>query len=143
MSHTGNILIVDDESHVRRFLSLVVRGLGSVQVHEAPDGESALALYPTLVPPPILVLLDVNMPGIDGIETLRRLRAAGHEGPAVMLTSLANRQTIEDAIAAGADHYMRKDTPKDEILANLREVLATDDEDSAEDSDANPSAPAS
>lgn len=138
MTHTGNILIVDDESHIRRYLSLVVRGLGSVQVHEAPDGESALALYPALVPPPILVLLDVNMPGIDGIETLRRLRAAGHEGPAVMLTSLANRQTIEDAIAAGADHYMRKDTPKEEILANLREVLAPDDE----DVDAGPSSPA-
>lgn len=139
MSHTGNILIVDDESHIRRYLSLVVRGLGSVQVHEASDGETALTLYPTLVPPPILVLLDVNMPGIDGIETLRRLRTAGHEGPAVMLTSLANRQTIEDAIAAGADHYMRKDTPKEEILASLQALLASEDDDADDDAPGSPS----
>lgn len=124
MTPNGNILIVDDEPHVRRYLSLVARSLGPVQVHEASDGESALALFPTLSPAPLLVLLDVNMPGIDGIETLRRLRAAGYENPAVMLTSLANRQTIEDAIAAGADHYLRKDTPKEEILAGLRAVLA-------------------
>jgi CheY-like chemotaxis protein len=124
MTPNGNILIVDDEPHVRRYLSLVARSLGPVQVHEASDGESALALFPTLSPAPLLVLLDVNMPGIDGIETLRRLRSAGYENPAVMLTSLANRQTIEDAIAAGADHYLRKDTPKEEILAGLRAVLA-------------------
>jgi len=123
MSSAGNILIVDDEPHVRRFLSLVVRSLGPFQVHEAADGEAALALYAALSPAPALVLLDVNMPGIDGIETLRRLRAAGYENPAAMLTSLANRQTIEDAISAGADHYLRKDTPKDEILAALRALL--------------------
>ena len=126
---SGNILIVDDEPHVRRYLSLVVRTLGAVQVHEAPDGEAALALLPSIVPPPILVLLDVNMPGIDGIETLRRLRAAGYENPAAMLTSLANRQTIEDAISAGADNYIRKDTPKEEIVAALRDLLVTDDAD--------------
>ncbi len=130
MTLAGNILIVDDEPHVRRYLSLVVRSLGPVQVHEAPDGEAALALYPSIVPPPLLVLLDVNMPGIDGIETLRRLRAAGYDNPAAMLTSLANRQTVEDAISAGADHYIRKDTPKDEIVAALRALLVPADGDS-------------
>lgn len=140
MTPTGNILIVDDESHVRRYLSLVARTLGPVQVHEASDGESALALYAALVPPPILVMLDVNMPGIDGIETLRRLRAAGYENAAVMLTSLANRQTIEDAIAAGADHYMRKDSTKEEILAGLQSVLAQTDSDTDEEDDDPPAA---
>ncbi len=124
MSSPLNILIVDDEAHVRRFLSLVVRSVAPAQIHEAGDGESALALFPSIQPPPALVLLDVNMPGLDGIETLRRLREGGHEGPAVILTSLANRQTIEEAINAGADHYVRKDTPKDEIAAILRPLLA-------------------
>ncbi len=128
MSSAGNILIVDDEPHVRRYLSLVVRGLGPVRVHEAEDGETALAIYPSISPPPSLVLLDVNMPGMDGIETLRRLRAAGYENPAAMLTSLANRQTVEDAISAGADHYIRKDTPKEEILASLRALLTSDED---------------
>lgn len=132
MRPTGNILIVDDEPHVRRYLSLVARTLGPVQVHEAGDGEAALALYQTLSPAPILVMLDVNMPGIDGIETLRRLRAAGYDNAAVMLTSLANRQTIEDAIVAGADHYIRKDSTKEDILAGLQSVLSPDDSDSDE-----------
>lgn len=138
MRPTGNILIVDDEPHVRRYLSLVARTLGPVQVHEAADGEAALALYQTLVPAPILIMLDVNMPGIDGIETLRRFRAAGYDNAAVMLTSLANRQTIEDAIAAGADHYMRKDATKEEILAGLQTVLAQIDSDAAEGEDTPP-----
>ena len=136
MTPSGNILIVDDEPHVRRFLSLVARGLGPVQIHEAPDGEAALALFPSISPPPIRVMLDVNMPGIDGIETLRRLREAGYENAAVMLTSLANRQTIEDAIAAGADHYMRKDTAKEEILAGLQAVLAQTSDDPGEENSA-------
>lgn len=124
MSPPLNILIVDDEPHVRRFLSLVVRSVApSAQVLEAGEGEAALALFPTIQPPPALVLLDVNMPGIDGIETLRRLREAGHEGPAIILTSLANRQTVEEAIGAGADHYVRKDTPKEEIAALIRPLL--------------------
>jgi CheY-like chemotaxis protein len=135
MISPGNILIVDDEPHVRRYLSLVVRSLGPVQVHEAPDGEAALALYPSIVPPPMLVLLDVNMPGIDGIETLRRLRAAGYDNPAAMLTSLANRQTIEDAISAGADNYIRKDTPREEITAALRDLLAPEEDEGDETSD--------
>ncbi len=124
MSSPLNILIVDDEPHVRRFLSLVVRSVApAASVVEAGEGEAALALFPTIQPPPGLVLLDVNMPGLDGIETLRRLRAAGHDGPAVILTSLANRQTVEEAIGAGADHYVRKDTPKEEIAALVRLLL--------------------
>jgi CheY-like chemotaxis protein len=125
MSTPANILIVDDEPHVRRFLSLVVRSVApAAQVHEAGDGESALALFPSIQPPPALVLLDVNMPGMDGIEALRRLRDSGYDNPAVILTSLANRQTVEEAISAGADHYVRKDTPKEEIAAILRPLLA-------------------
>lgn len=130
MSPPINILIVDDEPHVRRFLSLVARSVAaSARIHEAGDGEAALALFPSIEPPPALVLLDVNMPGLDGIETLRRLRAAGHDGPAVILTSLANRQTVEEAIGAGADHYVRKDTPREEIAALLRPLLAPRDGD--------------
>ena len=136
MTHSGNILIVDDEPHVRRFLGLVARGLGSVQIHEAPDGETALALFPSISPPPILVMLDVNMPGIDGIETLRRLPAAGDAKTAGKDTTPAHRPTIHDAIAAGADHYMRKDTAKEEILAGLQAVLDQAADDSGEENSA-------
>ncbi len=123
MQLTGHILIVDDEAHVRLFLTLIVRSLGTIEVHGAPNGLEALAAYRALPCAPLLILLDVNMPGIDGIETLRLLRAAGATCPIVMLTSLATRQRVEEAIVAGADHYIRKDTPRDEIISQLKTVL--------------------
>jgi CheY-like chemotaxis protein len=123
MPLTGNVIIVDDEPHVRLFLSLVVRGLGPVTINEAPNGRDAVALFRSLSPAPNLILLDVNMPGMDGIETLRQLRAEGARCPIVMLTSLATRQRVEEALASGADHYLRKDTPRTEIASELQSVL--------------------
>jgi len=122
MQLTGHVLIADDEPHVRRYISLILRALGPVVVHQAASGEAALTLFHSLSPPPQLVILDINMPGIDGIETLRRLRAEGVECPIVMLTSLATRQVVEGAIAAGATGYLRKDTPRAEISALLMDV---------------------
>jgi len=125
MPFSGSILIVDDEPHVRRFLATLVRklDLGQVNIHEACNGKKAIEMFASVVPAPGLVLLDINMPGIDGIETLRRLRAAGATCPIIMLTSLATRQMVENAIAAGADDYVRKDTPIEEIAARVNGVL--------------------
>ena len=123
MSFTGKVIIVDDEPHVRLFLSLIVRSMGTVTVIEATTGKDALSVFSALNEPPRLIMLDVNMPGMDGIETLRQLRLDGARCSIVMLTSLATRQRIEDAISAGADHYIRKDTPKDEIRKQLQFVM--------------------
>lgn len=92
-------------------------------VHEAADGRSALGVFAKVDPAPGLVLLDINMPGMDGLETLRHLRADGATCPIIMLTSLATRQMVESAIAAGADDYLRKDTPVDEITVRITGVL--------------------
>ncbi|HEY0944656.1 MAG TPA: response regulator, partial [Opitutaceae bacterium] len=68
--------------------------------------------------------LDVNMPQQGGIETLRQIRAFDPDAVVIMLSSLTNRQTIEEAVELGAANYIRKDTPKDEIAAILRETLS-------------------
>lgn len=128
MHLTDSVLIVDDESHVRLYISLIVHGLGAATVHQAPGGEAAVALYRSLFPKPGLVMLDINMPGIDGLETLRRLRAEGATCPIVMLTSLATRQIVEDVIDAGGTGFIRKDTPKAEIASLLVEMLNADRE---------------
>ena len=128
MSLNGQILIVDDEPHVRLYLTLIVRTLGQVEVQGASNGLEGLAAYRALTTQPALIMLDVNMPGIDGIETLRLLRSAGATCPIVMLTSLATRQRVEEAITSGADHYIRKDTPREDIIVQLKTVL----DDSAE-----------
>jgi CheY-like chemotaxis protein len=130
MRLNGKVIIVDDEPHVRLFLSLIVRSMGTVTILEAPTGKDAVTMFNALKEPPCLMMLDVNMPGMDGIETLRQLRLDGALCPIVMLTSLATRQRIEDAIASGADHYIRKDTPKDEIRKQLQFVLDEETTDS-------------
>ncbi|MDE3084082.1 MAG: response regulator [Verrucomicrobiota bacterium] len=121
MPFDGKILLADDEAHIRKFISLLLRQLGSPTILEASDGMQALSIYESEHPD--LVLLDVNMPGLDGLQTLAGLRALDPDCTVVMLTSLATRQTIEQTAELGAVHYLRKDTPKDEILKTLREIL--------------------
>ena len=86
MSFTGKILLVDDEPHIRKYLGFIARGLGSPVIIEAGNGEEALAKYRLEMPE--LVLLDVNMPGMDGLETLTAIRAHDPNALVVMLTSL-------------------------------------------------------
>jgi two-component system chemotaxis response regulator CheY len=121
MKFKGTVLVVDDEAHIRKFVTLILRQLGCTSFLEAGNGEDALATYESARPD--LVLMDVNMPIMDGIDALRRLRALDPEAKVVMLTSLVNRETIESALALGAYNYIRKDTPKDEIAKALSETI--------------------
>ncbi len=115
------IFIVDDEIHIRRFLGLLVRQLGATRIVEAASGDQALELFARERPG--LVLLDINMPGRSGIETLREIRTLDAEVPVVMLTSLTSRQIIEETMSSGADSFIRKDTPSQEIIRILKELL--------------------
>lgn len=122
MKYEGKILLVDDEAHVRKFIGLILKQLGPTTLFEAGNGRDAVEVFKR--ESPNLVLLDVNMPIQDGIATLREIRQLSTDCVVVMLTSLANRQTVEEALSLGADNYIRKDTPKDEILASLRQTIA-------------------
>lgn len=122
MIFNGTVLLVDDEPHIRKYVGLILKQLGATKIFEAANGEEALAIYP--VEHPDLVLLDVNMPVLDGIQTLKKLRELDPDCVVVMLTSLANRQTVVDTVLLGAANYIRKDTPKDEITRALSETIA-------------------
>ncbi len=122
MSFTGTVLIVDDEGHIRKYVGLILKTLGISTVIEAADGENAVATFERERPD--LVLLDVNMPHIDGVETLKRLKAVDPDCVVVMLTSLANRHTVEQVLELGAANYIRKDTPKDEIAKAIAATIA-------------------
>jgi len=122
MNFTGTILIVDDEAHIRKFVTLILRSIGVANVVEASNGAEALQTYQRINPD--VVLLDVNMPQMDGIETLRKLKAIDPDCFAIMLTSLANRSTVEQALELGASNYIRKDTPKEEIAKALADTLS-------------------
>jgi two-component system chemotaxis response regulator CheY len=121
MNFTGSILLVDDEPHIRKYVGLILRQLGAPKILEAANGEEAIATYEREHPD--LVLLDINMPIMDGMETLKRLKALDPNCVVVMLTSIANRLNVEAALALGAVNYIRKDTPKDEITKALTEAI--------------------
>jgi len=121
MPFAGKILVVDDEPHVRKYVSLIVRGLGTPTVIEATDGQDALDKY--AAERPDLTLLDVNMQVMDGLQTLAAIQKINPDAVVVMLTSLANRQTIEECLQAGASGYLRKDTPRDAIAAELATIV--------------------
>lgn len=130
MSFDGTILIVDDEAHIRKYVGLILRQLGCPTVVEAANGEEALLAYER--EKPRLVLLDVNMPHLDGIQTLRRLKAIDPDCIVIMLTSLASRQTVEDVLELGALDYIRKDTSKEELVKTLAEHLQSINEPNSE-----------
>jgi len=121
MNFSGSVLLVDDEAHIRKFISLLLRHLGLTRIFEAPNGHAALELYKKERPD--LVMLDVNMPLMDGIETLRSLKVIDPDCVVVMLTSLANRQTIDEAASLGAANYIRKDAPPEDIGRALSDTI--------------------
>ncbi|MFQ5398751.1 MAG: response regulator transcription factor [Anaerolineae bacterium] len=116
---SARILVIEDEERIRQFLQ---RGLSfdGYRVDLAPDGRAGLEL--ARENPPDLVLLDLMLPGMDGLEVCRRLRAVS-DVPILMLTA---KETIEDRVRgldAGADDYLVKPFAFDELVARIRALL--------------------
>jgi two-component system KDP operon response regulator KdpE len=114
------ILVVDDESAIRRALKPPLAELG-FQVAEATRGEEALQLMRAGVYD--AVLLDVNMPGIGGIETLRRIRALAPRLPILMLTVRDREEEKVLALDLGADDYVTKPFSTRELIARIRAAI--------------------
>ena len=123
MNFAGKILLVDDELHIRKYVSLIIKQLGRPTILEASNGEEAIVVFNRENPK--VILLDVNMPKMGGIATLKQLKAIDPDCIVIMLTSLANRDTIEQALEHGAANYIRKDATKEEIAAALEETIDT------------------
>ncbi len=115
------ILVVDDERAVRESLRRALE-LESYEVELAADGEAALDRLAAASPPDALIL-DVLMPGIDGLELCRRLRAQGSAMPVLMLTARAEIDSRVAGLDAGADDYLPKPFALAELLARLRALL--------------------
>jgi len=127
MKFKGKVLVIDDESHVRKYVGLILRSvLSEPTIIEVDSSLEAVEIYQRELPD--LVLLDVNMPVQDGIETLRALFDADAECTVVMLSSLATRQTVEEALNMGAAGYLRKDLTKEEIGQALVQILTEKNE---------------
>ena len=116
------ILVVDDDAAVRESLRRALR-LEGYDVELAADGSEALTRLESNGDDPDLVVLDVLMPNVDGLEVCRRLRRTGHTLPVLMLTA---RDEVADRVAgldAGADDYVVKPFALEELLARVRALL--------------------
>jgi len=115
----GNILVVDDEPQIRRVLrsTLTFRGY---TISEAKTGEEALEMVRKIKPD--LILLDVNLPGISGVETCREIRRSS-DAPIIMLTVRNSERDKVVALDAGADDFVTKPFGIEELLARVRASL--------------------
>jgi two-component system KDP operon response regulator KdpE len=114
------ILVVDDEPPIRRFLrtSLVAQHYDVVEAEDAPAALKVLATDAV-----DLLVLDLGLPGMDGFELIRQLRAAGSTVPIVVLSSRSDEQGKVRALDMGADDYVTKPFGTDELLARIRTAL--------------------
>jgi len=117
---TATILIVEDEYAVARGVQYAMQQEG-YQVTVAASGEEALEVAGELAPD--LLVLDVRLPGIDGFETLRRLRASGSKAPVLMLTARDEEMDKVIGLELGADDYMTKPFGLRELLSRIKALL--------------------
>lgn len=116
------VLLVDDHPLLRQGLRQLLEMEDDFQVvGEAGNGEEALALMATLAPE--LIILDNNMPVMNGIETLKRLRQSGFQGRILLYTVSDMEQDVRGALRFGADGYLLKDEKPLTVIRQIRDVL--------------------
>jgi DNA-binding NarL/FixJ family response regulator len=120
---TIRVLIVDDQAMVRVGFRMIVASEPGMEVAgEAADGDEVLELARRTRPD--VVLMDVRMPRLDGIEATRRLQAAGSSARVLMLTTFDLDEYVFGALRAGASGFLLKDAPPEELLQAVRIVAA-------------------
>lgn len=113
------VLLVDDHQLVRAGLAALLESTDDLEVvGEAADGGQAVTMAASLTPD--VVLMDLSMPVLDGVEATRRLLAQSPETKVVVLTSFSDRDRVGEALAAGAIGYQLKDCEPRELLAAVR-----------------------
>src|SRR5215218_491080 len=116
---TGRVLVIEDDAEIADVLRRFLRQEGH-EVRTAADGEEALPAATEFVPD--LVILDLGLPGLDGVEVCRRLRADG-DVPILILTARTELEDRVEGLDSGADDYLVKPFERQELLARIRALL--------------------
>jgi DNA-binding NarL/FixJ family response regulator len=115
------VVIADDQSLVRTGFRMILEAEPDIAVvGEASNGEQAVSAVTRLAPD--VVLMDVRMPEVDGIEATRRIRAAGSHTRVLVLTTFDMDEYVYEALRAGASGFMLKDTPAEQLVDGVRVV---------------------
>src|ERR1035437_5448315 len=131
MARPTSALIVEDEPHVRVFVRLLLKDVGITTTWEAVDGTQALAMVAEHQPE--LVMLDINLPMMNGLEVLQLLHEQRPELPVIMLSSQSAMKTVLECVKLGAVAYILKHSPPTEALKMLREAIDGLEDEEAEE----------
>jgi two-component system, chemotaxis family, chemotaxis protein CheY len=123
MPHIKSVLLVDDDNLCRKTLSSIVSEFTVGEIREARNGLEGLQRY--VETNPDVVFLDINMPEMDGFETLKRIRAANKNANVVIVSSQATKADVFKALRLGARHYIRKDLPRECLRPMIRQLMAS------------------
>ncbi len=124
MERPIRVLIADDHSVVREGLRAILERAGLDVVGEAADGREAIAMTETLHPD--VVLMDIRMPGIDGLQALAQIKARVPDTSVIILTTYTNPGYLAQAIVAGATGYLTKESSPSQIVGAIRAAVAGD-----------------
>ncbi len=117
-----HIAIVEDDNEIRQTLTLIIDGSQGFSCKYAfPDGESAMASIPNL--PVDVVLMDIDLPGMSGIEVTKQLKKKCPDLDIIMLTVQSDDDSIFESLCVGASGYLLKDTNPADLLVHIKEVF--------------------
>ncbi len=116
------ILLVDDSKTMRNIQKAVLTQLGYTEVHEACDGQDALSKVAAVKPD--LILVDWNMPNMDGLSFVKAFRQTNKFTPLIMVTTEAEKSRVIEAIKAGVNNYVVKPFTPDLLSQRIQETLA-------------------
>ena len=123
MSESIRVIIVDDQKLMRNGLATLLELEGDIKVvAEAGDGQAGIAAYEQHLPD--VVLMDIRMPGIDGVEATRRIMSQWPEANVIILTTFDDDAYIFEGLRAGAQGYLLKDISGEELAQAIRKVAA-------------------
>ena len=117
----AKILLVDDAAFMRKVIKDALSKAGYSDLHEAVDGADAVEKYNSLKPD--LVLMDITMPNMDGLEALKAIRAKDGSANVVMCSAMGQESMVMDAVRSGAKDFIVKPFKPDRVLKTVTSIL--------------------
>ena len=115
------ILLVDDAAFMRKMIKDTLTKNGYTEVYEAVDGADAVAKFSELAPD--LVVMDITMPNMDGLEALKTIRAKNGSANVVMCSAMGQESMVMDAVRSGAKDFIVKPFKPDRVLKTVTSIL--------------------
>ncbi len=123
MSKKYKVLVVDDSAAMRMLIKASLQGSEFDVVAEAKDGQEAVQSFKANAPD--LMLLDIVMPGMSGVEALKQIMAFNKNAVVVMASSMGTEDAVQDALKAGAKNFLQKPIEQEALLKILRNTANT------------------